>query len=493
MSNKSPPDRGGETYDEAMNWNETSSSQNVNVSDNANTSSTSAISNQPMQQRQVEEISRSVQTASGDSITQKLKEFNLQKPHIYSNNIYVFLEKNNNENIGRLHPMVVGHILHKKLNIPNIMKIEKVGRNRIRVELKSIKDANNLVNNTLLKAENLNAYIPKNLLERKGIIKYVDTTFDDKYLFENLMSPYRITEVNRFKRKIITEDGNAKLIPKQTVLLTFEGNVLPKNVYLNYVSCVVEPYIQKVIQCYNCLRYGHVAKQCNNTTSLCLNCGKSKDNEHKCRDPQDRFCIYCKTTEHKSISKSCPKHEEQAKIKKLMAENNLTFIESKQNLKTNYSNVLKNNLCNTVDTSFSINYPTINTNNAEKRAQNQSERHRRQTQISSQTIHPPPTPEINTNKKRKAQSPISNVLQPPMFPFRFGPKNPLPPVNREDYDLNSDHLQSNDFINNFFTFFQYVLNDIETFDQLKKINTEYVREKMNIFCKNIADENEELY
>lgn len=64
------------------------------------------------------------------TVSEKNKEFNLQKTHIYSNKIYVFLKKTNNENIGRLHPMLVGQILQKKLNIPNIYSTNRKSRTK---------------------------------------------------------------------------------------------------------------------------------------------------------------------------------------------------------------------------------------------------------------------------------------------------------------------------------------------------------------------------
>ncbi|CAH1985069.1 unnamed protein product [Acanthoscelides obtectus] len=70
-----------------------------------------------------------------DTTPDKCTVFNLQKPKQYSDSIYVFVEKINTENIGTLHPMAIGHIFHKKLNIPNIVNIEKVGRNRIKVQI----------------------------------------------------------------------------------------------------------------------------------------------------------------------------------------------------------------------------------------------------------------------------------------------------------------------------------------------------------------------
>lgn len=100
--------------------------------------------------------------------TDKIKYFKLNPDKYNSNNIYVYIEKTNDQNIGRLHPMYVGHILHKKLQIKNITDIKSIGKNRIKVQVKTTLDANNLINNNLLCSENLRAYIPNHLLEKRA-------------------------------------------------------------------------------------------------------------------------------------------------------------------------------------------------------------------------------------------------------------------------------------------------------------------------------------
>ena len=45
---------------------------------------------------------------------ENVKVFNLKKHHVYNKcNIHVFIEKTNSENIGRLHPLQAGHLLHQ--------------------------------------------------------------------------------------------------------------------------------------------------------------------------------------------------------------------------------------------------------------------------------------------------------------------------------------------------------------------------------------------
>ena len=82
-----------------------------------------------------------------NSTTSYSNTFNLEKQHLYNKtNIYVLIEKTNDENIGRLHPMKIGDLLHHRLNLgDSITTIEKSGINRVKVGVKSVQIANNLI------------------------------------------------------------------------------------------------------------------------------------------------------------------------------------------------------------------------------------------------------------------------------------------------------------------------------------------------------------
>lgn len=385
--------------------------------------------------------------------------------------------------------MYVGHILHKKLHIPNILKIQKVGINRVKVQLRDIKDANNLVQNDLLQQESLKAFIPNNLLIRKGVVRHVDTIFDDKYLLENFTSPVTIIEVQRIKRKILI-DNEPALIPRQTVLVTFEGNYLPKYIYVNSVACAVEPYVQKVIQCYKCLKYAHVANQCRSTKTLCINCGKIKEEGHLCVDPSDSYCIYCKTNGHKSISKTCPEYLNQQKIKEHMANSNTTYSEAKNDIDNSYANAVQtSNRFQILDEVNETNFPPL-----------PPPSRRKDPPVRNSTLSQPlPSTSISTespynnnptntiisqhNRKRKATSPLPAKQNPPMFPFNFGPKTPIS-ITSNDRTYIEDVENSNKFSDFFFNFFRSVLADIESFEDLKNIDGGYLKNKIGEFYNN---------
>lgn len=222
--------------------------------------------------------------------TDKADVFNLQKLYLYNaDTFHVYVEKSNQQNIGKIHPMVIGHILLKKLNIKNIVSINKVGLNRVKVHVKSAFDANSIVNNLGLQKENLRAFIPTTLLYRKGVIRSVDTFFDEKYLLDNIESRSQIVEIKRLKRRTVI-DGNVIHKATQSIAINFEGNNLPAHVIINGVFCRVEPFVYNVMQCFKCLRFGHVAKQCRSTNTLCANCGSSKTDEHTVQLNRNSVC-----------------------------------------------------------------------------------------------------------------------------------------------------------------------------------------------------------
>lgn len=365
--------------------------------------------------------SRSLEKVVSDNSSQEKtqKVFNLNNIHLYGKSFYVYIESTD-KNVGRLHPMFIGHILLKKLHITNVVSINSIGNNRIRVIMKSAFDANKLINNKQLDSENLRAFIPNHLVERKGLIRSVDTRFDENYIKENIQSSSPVNYVRRLNRKI-SIDGSDKWIPRQLVIISFEGNILPTYVVINSVQFTVEPFISKVVQCYKCLKYGHVSNQCRSTKTLCTKCGKEKLDEHNC-ESDDTYCIFCKNNSHNSTSKNCPNYENQKKIKVQMSLNNIPYLDAKNMMDNSFSSIVSNNRFNILENEQEFPpLPKINSQSIPKFSLSQPTTSSRNYQHNSLTRAP---------KKRKITSPSSpQVSTENMFPFRFGPSKALPPNN----------------------------------------------------------------
>lgn len=294
-----------------------------------------------------------------------------------------------NKNVGRLFPIRVGHYLFNNSDFKNdIMDIKSVGINRVKVIFKSYTVANRLINHDLIINNNLVAYIPKFYTHKKGVVKMVDTFFEEDYLKDAIQSNVRVVEVRRMKRRVTNADGTTNLVPRQIIIVTFLGNSLPSNIQINLVNFAVEPYIYPVVQCYKCFRYGHTLKLCK-SNAKCKNCAKVYDTDHNC-EKENPYCFHCKTEGHISTSKKCPYYIKQQNIKKIMASENVNFIEAEKILNNpSYAKI-------TVNNRFSL---LNNLNNYPELPPSSNKSNTIQPIIRRPSTQPTP-------KKRKARSPV---------------------------------------------------------------------------------------
>lgn len=66
--------------------------------------------------------------------------------------------------------------------------------------------------------------------------------------------------------------------------------------YLNYESCRIEDYV-RVLQCYKCLKFNHLAKNCTATVTTCGHCS----GEHNSRDCTQKNKIKCANCDRQGI------------------------------------------------------------------------------------------------------------------------------------------------------------------------------------------------
>lgn len=254
---------------------------------------------------------------------------------LYSNTdagpYHVYVESNKPEFNGKLNGIKVGEIIYKLLpEVDNkIKQIESVGRNRIRVVFKDYKNANILIQSQNLRNQfSLDAYIPQFLLHRIGVIKRIQSDISEEYL-KTRIKPFdmhcnfTIANVHRIHRK--QNDRETKeYLPTTSVIVTFKSQQLPKYVSINHVIHSVEPYIQKVVLCYNCYRYGHTGSQCK-SNSRCQKCHENH-NTSKCENViAETKCFYCSGNHLTSNFEMCPEFKRQKLIKVCMSESNLSY------------------------------------------------------------------------------------------------------------------------------------------------------------------------
>ncbi|KAG0443744.1 hypothetical protein HPB47_014577 [Ixodes persulcatus] len=140
--------------------------------------------------------------------------------------------------------------------------------------------------------------------------------------------PYRAMEKNQIRSVIYSQGGNseetpetlradmkcdkariiaARLIGKGTsaVLVTFEGNKLPKKVVFCQAILSVKEYRPRQIVCFSCHELGHKVDVCPRKEQRCGQCGNvHEEGMDECdREPKCRNC----DAPHPANSKDCPK------------------------------------------------------------------------------------------------------------------------------------------------------------------------------------------
>ncbi|KAG5893307.1 hypothetical protein JTB14_001714 [Gonioctena quinquepunctata] len=216
---------------------------------------------------------------------------------------YIIIVESTDKNIGSLHPMKVGRILRNS-GVEGIDKITRKGRNKIGIEFINHITANNLTRNGVLQEQEWKAYIPITLVSCKAC---------------KILAARRLNKREHNKTKDTVE-----YVPDDKVLLTFQGKKIPESIQFDYVELRVQVYKSPVLQCTNCLRYGHTKKQCRSKIR-CPKCTEEHE-ETECQKQVPK-CIYC-GLEHTALDRNCKERERQKKIKEIIAYNNKSYYET---------------------------------------------------------------------------------------------------------------------------------------------------------------------
>lgn len=224
------------------------------------------------------------------------------------------------------------------LNLVDVKQIKNKGTHRVAVEFLKYQTANLFVNNKKLLEKGYKIFIPFNFVTCKGIIRRVDLEYSDEELLKFISAEAPILQVRRLKRREIKNE-EISYVPTGTVLCTFKGVMLPREVTFCNLVIKVEVYVSPVTQCYSCLLYGHTKVNCKSKIK-CFNCASKLMEGEKHLDNENKFnceskCHHCQGN-HRSNYKKCPEYLRQTDIKKFMAYENVTFYDANQTLGKNY-------------------------------------------------------------------------------------------------------------------------------------------------------------
>lgn len=247
-----------------------------------------------------------------------------------------------------LNPVSFGRLLNF-LRCKNIVdgSLSRIGRNRVSLIFSTYQAANVFTLNEELKNKGYNAFIPSFSITKMGLIKDVPVEFTNEDIVEFVKVPLingcgKVIKARRLNRKV-TIEGNTQWRPSQTVVLTFDGQVLPKKVFCCFTSLEVEPYIYPTIQCFACCRFGHTKDKCR-SKPRCFKCGDNHSGDSCTVEEDEVRCVNCNGT-HSAKSNSCPELARQKNIKKIMSDSSISYAEASKKVpsaKISYADILSN-------------------------------------------------------------------------------------------------------------------------------------------------------
>ncbi|CAF4919458.1 unnamed protein product [Pieris macdunnoughi] len=231
--------------------------------------------------------------------------------------------------IPSLHPVQFGYFL-KKNSFKNIINgsIKRIGRNRISLSFSDHKCANEFINNPCLARNNYKALIPSFNVTRMGLVRGVPAEWSPEEILDNISLPVGsggIIKIRRLNYKV-RNSSPPEWKPSQTIVITFDGQTLPKHVFVCYNALPVELYAYPTIQCYSCCRFGHTKSNCN-SRPRCYKCGQDHTGD-TCNIQDDAAtCCLCSGL-HFATNRKCPEYERQTKIKLYMAQRCVSYAEA---------------------------------------------------------------------------------------------------------------------------------------------------------------------
>ena len=162
--------------------------------------------------------------------------------------------------------------------------------------------------------------VHKTLNSSQGVIRCRDIADMTEVEIRDELKDQGMVGVNR-----VTLKKEGKVIPTNTLFLTFGSPELPKEITVGYLKVKVALFVPNPMRCFNCNKFGHTSQHCK-VAAKCTGCGKDKHEGH-CEGP--KLCSNCNGP-HISAAKDCPVWQKEKEIQCVRVEKLVSFPEARQ-------------------------------------------------------------------------------------------------------------------------------------------------------------------
>lgn len=203
----------------------------------------------------------------------------------------------------KLNQLSVSKMLYERFN--EVDKIYFISKTKLKLILRSADAANKIACDEMLINE-FNLSIPYSRVEVRGRVP-LPLDLNEKQIFENLnifgLNKYHPTSILEVKRLTKFDAVSKSRSPIETVMITFSGTTLPRNVEFEKLILPVYEHREPILQCQKCWSYGHSSRSCRSHFPRCINCGV-RENKHG-ESCDSLVCVNC-LGNHRADFENCP-------------------------------------------------------------------------------------------------------------------------------------------------------------------------------------------
>ena len=197
--------------------------------------------------------------------------------------------------------------------------IQKLGSGELLIQCKTAEQAQKLFEAEKFGDIPCVAEPHRSLNQSKGVIR----SYELKKTSEEEITG-GIEGVVHSRRMTVWRTGSRK--PTNSILLTFDSCIPPREVKAGYLKLDVQTYIPNPLRCFNCQKFGHSKVRCRHR-QICAKCGVAGHEQKECRN---KICCPNCNGEHTAFDKQCPEWIREKEIQRYKAENGCTFPEARK-------------------------------------------------------------------------------------------------------------------------------------------------------------------
>ena len=212
----------------------------------------------------------------------------------------------------------------------NPEEYQKTERWLLLVECGKRAQAQNLLRTNRFIDRPVKVSIHKTSNSSRGVIRCRDLANMSEVEIRDELKDQGVVGVN-----LVTLKKEGKVIPTNTLFLTFGSPDLPKEITIGYLKVKVALFVPNPMRCFNCNKFGHTSQSCK-VAAKWLGCGKDK-HEGRCEGP--KLCSNCNGP-HASSAKDCPVWQKEKEIQRVRVEKRISFQEARQLVETKMPTVI---------------------------------------------------------------------------------------------------------------------------------------------------------